>query len=190
MDTYADPYDALRTPAYPPDASLLVPEELLIPEEEAPLANRCKRFAARLLDVVLLVVAFLPGLLLMTTAETTAAGDAEGLAIGLGALLMGGGALGLLGYQIALLSREGQTVGKRALNLRVVDHRDGSNPGFARAVLVREVLTAALGAVPFFSFADALFIFGAERRCIHDHFAATKVVDETPAAVLSDAALI
>ena len=173
MDSYTTTYDTPRSTAF----ELAPRVSALISEETAPLAHPVKRLGARLLDIVLMLVSFLPGLLLISTAETTAQG-AEDLAVALGVLLMLGGALGMVAYQALLLGREGQTVGKRALNLRVVDHNDGSNPGFARAVVVREMLTAILNLFPFFGLADAAFILGAERRCIHDHLASTSVVDE------------
>jgi uncharacterized RDD family membrane protein YckC len=53
-----------------------------------------------------------------------------------------------------------------------------------RAVLLRLILPAIIGFIPIlggflglaFWLADVLFIFGKERRCIHDFIAGTKVV--------------
>ena len=42
--------------------------------------------------------------------------------------------------QATLLSLFGQTLGKMALGLRIVDNEDQSNPGFVRAVLVRNLV--------------------------------------------------
>ncbi len=49
-----------------------------------------------------------------------------------------------------------------------------------RLVFLRYGGPGLIGQIPFlgslFSLLDALFIFSEERRCIHDHFADTKVV--------------
>ncbi len=42
---------------------------------------------------------------------------------------------------------------------------------------LRTILNMALRQVPFYFVVDALFIFGEEQRCIHDHLAGTKVVE-------------
>ncbi len=80
-------------------------------------------------------------------------------------------------YQLSLLSREGQTLGKRAMNIRIVMYNDGSNPGFGRAVGLRVIVNGLLANIPFYAFVDILFTFGAERRCLHDYIAGTKVVE-------------
>ncbi|HLT48580.1 MAG TPA: RDD family protein [Rubricoccaceae bacterium] len=163
------------------------PYEPLLPAETAPLADPLKRLGARLLDSLLGVLAVMPGLLLMLSGE-----DSPLFAVGI--LAMIAGFFGFIAYQLVLLAREGQTVGKRALGLRIVDYDDESNPGFARVFLARELLVAVIASVPFlgalFVLADVLAIFGEERRCLHDHFARTKVVDETSVAVTAGAGLL
>jgi uncharacterized RDD family membrane protein YckC len=89
--------------------------------------------------------------------------------------------LGLLAIvQIILLANRGQTFGKKMMKIRVVRFADGGNPGFLSAVVLRLFVPGLISAVPcagsLFSLADVLFIFGTERRCIHDHIAGTKVV--------------
>jgi uncharacterized RDD family membrane protein YckC len=60
--------------------------------------------------------------------------------------------------------------------MKIVRH-DGSNPGFLQAVVMRNWLRVLLNMVPFFALADALFIFGANKRCLHDLLAGTYVID-------------
>jgi uncharacterized RDD family membrane protein YckC len=78
--------------------------------------------------------------------------------------------------QVYFLSREGQTLGKKALRIRIVRYDDGGNPGFVKAVVLRIFVNGFLGIIPLYGLADVLFIFGAEKRCIHDYIAGTKVV--------------
>lgn len=98
------------------------------------------------------------------------------------------GILSLFVYQVYILSTRGQTIGKRILKIRIVRYANGTNPGFVRVVLLRLILPVIicfiLGLIPIlggflslaFWLADVLFIFGKERRCIHDFIAGTKVV--------------
>ncbi len=83
--------------------------------------------------------------------------------------------------QCLLLAVRGQTLGKMALGVRIVRRTDGSNPGFWRTVLVRNVVPSLIGLLPFFgplfSLIDLLSIFGEERRCLHDYLAGTRVVE-------------
>jgi uncharacterized RDD family membrane protein YckC len=51
-------------------------------------------------------------------------------------------------------------------------------------VLIRGIVNWIIGAVPMFgglySIADVLFIFGKDRRCLHDLLAGTRVVQGQP----------
>lgn len=78
--------------------------------------------------------------------------------------------------QAILLTTDGQTVGKKALNIRIVKVATGRNGGFVPNVLLRTVLNGLLGLIPIYSIVDILFIFRADRRCIHDLIAGTVVV--------------
>jgi uncharacterized RDD family membrane protein YckC len=83
--------------------------------------------------------------------------------------------------QIILLSLRGQTLGKMALGIRIVRYRDGENPGFVRAVAIRNLVTFLISCIPLigqvFLLIDILTIFGNEHRCLHDLMADTKVVE-------------
>jgi uncharacterized RDD family membrane protein YckC len=100
--------------------------------------------------------------------------------------------IGWVVWQIVLLYRFGQTVGKKALGIRVV-RMDGSRVSFARFFFLRGgVLLAvrllvggiALGigldhgnlVGALITLVDSLMIFGGERRCLHDYIADTQVV--------------
>jgi uncharacterized RDD family membrane protein YckC len=88
--------------------------------------------------------------------------------------------LAFVAAQMILLSLRGQTLGKMAMGVRIVDCDTEDNPGFFRAVVLRSIVPGLISAFPclgtLFALANTLFIFGEERRCIHDLFAGTKVV--------------
>ena len=75
-----------------------------------------------------------PGVVIMFSA---AGPKDEDMMILIGLVVLFMGLVLLLATQINLLTRDGQTVGKRAVGSRIVSREDGSNPGFIRAVLLR-----------------------------------------------------
>jgi uncharacterized RDD family membrane protein YckC len=106
-----------------------------------------------------------------------------------GRLLIGLAVLGLATFalqlvQIYLVSTRGQTLGKRFLGIRIVRASDGSNPGFARAWLLRALVPGIIGMLPtigsVFTIVNYGFIFRADRRCLHDLLADTRVVKVNP----------
>jgi len=153
------------------------------PVADAELAERGERLGARVVDNVISMAVFIPGLVvaLALTLREGATADADLLptpvlgAIGVGFIAF----LGVTAYQWYLITTRGQTIGKRIFKLRVVKV-DDRPVGFVDGVILREWVVTALQAVPLLGMAaslvDALMIFGAERRCLHDLIATTKVV--------------
>jgi uncharacterized RDD family membrane protein YckC len=86
----------------------------------------------------------------------------------------------LVVVQCALLSLRGQSIGKLLLGLRIVRSQTGAPAGFLHAFLLRGALPWLVTQVPIagrlFWLVDVCFIFGEERRCLHDYIASTKVV--------------
>lgn len=78
--------------------------------------------------------------------------------------------------QACLISFKGRTIGKYCVISRIVT-ASGRRPGFFRGVVLRVGLGGLLGLIPFFGLADALWIFGHQRRCLHDLIAGTYVID-------------
>lgn len=76
-------------------------------------------------------------------------------------------------YQIVLLTKDGQTVGKKARGIRIVRMQTGANGGFVTNVLLRLIVNGLLGLIPLYGLVDILFIFRSDRRCIHDMIAGT-----------------
>lgn len=144
------------------------------------MATAGSRLAATSIDGLLMLPIIIPcfrlATLLPPPGEAPRSTGREAVVWGVVALLY---FLAVSAYQFVLLSKRGQTVGKRAMNIRIVK-LDGSRPGFLHAVLLRIIVNGLPGAIPhvgrLFALIDILFIFRADRRCIHDIIAGTRVV--------------
>ena len=83
--------------------------------------------------------------------------------------------------QCALLSMRAQSVGKLLVGTRIVSHQDGIRVGFGRAFFLRGTIPWIIEQIPLFGrlfwVIDVSFIFGADRRCLHDYIAGTRVVN-------------
>ncbi|HEV7672510.1 MAG TPA: RDD family protein [Thermoanaerobaculia bacterium] len=148
------------------------------------LASIGRRFGALFLDglilgiplfVLAMVVTF--GLLIPTGMMKPGSNDGlfAGAQLFLQLLLMGFGFVaGFLYYGIQI-ARSGQTIGKRIIGLKVVSP-DGSDvrPGQA---WTRALVQQAFGFLSCLGIINYLTAFGAERTCIHDMAAKTRVVD-------------
>ena len=177
-------------PAATADFAAAFTPRTAVTTEPGALATRGDRFLAQLLDNVIGLACILPGALMIAFAAVRAGfnyklgGGIEGLAtvagVGAGLSVLSFAALTLFSVQLWMLVTRGQTIGKRVLGVRIVTIDDGSNPGFIKIFLLRLILPALLGAVPylgiFFTLTDYFFIFRDDRRCIHDLLAGTKVV--------------
>ncbi len=150
-------------------------------------ATRGARFLAKLVDkaiagIPLMFVAqnalgSLPFEQLMETGIPDEQKIAMMLPIVIHAYLLGGAVLlAVFIVQAVFLTRDGQTLGKKALGIRIVLQDTGKNGGFVTNVLLRTLLNGLLNAVPLYALLDALFIFRDDRRCIHDLIASTVVV--------------
>ncbi|PIT20664.1 RDD family protein [Snodgrassella communis] len=91
-------------------------------------------------------------------------------------------------WQISWMTKYGQSIGKRMLNIRVI-RTNGDNPGFIRNVILREIvyqlivviigtLTLGIGYFVFMLFPAMLFINKWQRRTLQDFLADTIVVKD------------
>ena len=128
-------------------------------------AERWRRLAAWLIDLPLSPATFVAGML---------SADMGGPALATLALLV----LGVVGvpYQVALLRREAQTVGKFLLRIRIVDEETGVKGTVYSNVVLRYFVNWLLIMIPPYLVIDHAFIFAKNRRCVHDYLAGTKVV--------------
>jgi len=83
-------------------------------------------------------------------------------------------------WNLVILSRYGQTFGKRILGIQI-RRQDGGAPTFGTMVGMRVLLVGVICMIPLlgaiFALVDILFIFREDRNCIHDMLAKTMVVD-------------
>ena len=167
--------------------------------DEMALASPGKRIAAYLINGLIGSVAYIPmiwGAMSMSGSYAAAmdpenpvqvepSGFALGM-IGLGSVLI----LAYLVFQAVLMSKTGQSLGKRIMKIKVVNE-DGDNPGFAGTVAMREIVPnlvlTVVGMIPFLGIIAQLgfwiaclvmlFLVDRDRRTLQDMIAKTYVVD-------------
>ena len=143
--------------------------EMASEEPASELASPWSRLAAVIIDgLIYLAVAIVAGIIGFVVGELA------------GAILLALlSALVLLIVQFVLLGSRGQTIGKIAMKVRIVDSVTGAHPGWARIILLRTVVNGILIGIPFVGYAyflvDSLFIFREDHRTIHDMIASTRV---------------
>jgi uncharacterized RDD family membrane protein YckC len=145
--------------------------------DSLPLAGRGRRLVATLIDAVLV-----PALTLLAVMVTDVMEDAEDyvdiLWIVHVFLLAVASYLALNGY---LLWSRGQTIGKAIMGIAIVSHATGDPAPLWKLVCVRALafpvlyllVVPPLTVLPLI---DLAFIFGKQRRCLHDRLAGTSVV--------------
>lgn len=149
-------------------------------EETLVLAGPGQRIGARLLDSLPIFVIGIVAALIMPAFRNNAE---------LGMLVFIALVLAYLVYQVVLMTKYGQTFGKKMLGIRVVN-ANGDNPGFVKYVLVREfgynLIVSILGMIPILGglisigalIANIVLLFMVERdrRVLWDLLADTYVV--------------
>jgi uncharacterized RDD family membrane protein YckC len=128
------------------------------------LASIGSRIVAKLIDAAAVMAATLLGLYL---------GGSDGE---LAVRLLVTGLVLIIVVQAYLLTRYGQTIGKKCVGIKIVKNRDSSKGGFTSNFPIRSVVNYLIGILPFYSIIDCLFIFSIDYRCLHDRLAGTKVV--------------
>lgn len=135
------------------------------------------RFLARLVDGLLALCLIVPWMILLFAIDVLTVEDLKNKFFA--RLMIMPAALPLSIYQWMLISRTGQTIGKKWMRIRVVK-LDGSPVSFGDGVATREWVTQALNFIPcvgpLVNLVGYLMIFGEGRRCLHDRIAGTKVI--------------
>lgn len=82
-------------------------------------------------------------------------------------------------WNLVLLSRHGQTFGKKILGIQI-RREDGGEATFGTMVGMRLLLNGLICVIPIlgaiYALVDVLYIFREDRRCLHDQLAKTMVV--------------
>ena len=148
---------------------------------EVDLASPWQRIGARLLDIVIFAAIFMVFFFVIAIFIKDSM-----MVIGLSLLFVF--AFGI--YQMVIMSRDGQTIGKKALNIRVITE-NGNNPGFVKYCLVREfgysfiftligmvskTLGDSLGIVATIVCVVMLFLEDRNRQTLQDLLAKTLVI--------------
>lgn len=163
-------------PYAPPRADV---RDVIDPQVALQHADRGVRLAAAILDAIILGVMvygpLLAGLIVSGGPggfeggfDETIVGPAVAVAVCAGFIVWSA-------LTIRFVSRNGQSIGKRLLGIKVV-RADGSRASLGRIFWLRNVVNGLFSIVPFYSIVDWLFIFGESRQCLHDKLADTIVV--------------
>lgn len=155
--------------------------------DDARLCGHCLEVAAPIADPGLRLGAYVVNQLsysvpaVVLVALGSALPTEHGLLVGFGLAVLWSVCLTLV--NLRLLWRDGQSVGKRWLGVRIL-RDDGTRATLTRLLGMRWFVPGALGMVPavgwIFSLANVLFVFSTSRRCLHDRIADTIVVEVPP----------
>lgn len=170
---------AMQTPAYNPYAAPDDPIDSDVPftnpnDDLVILASRMSRLGAALLDGIFgAVVVMIVGVIAGVSIKSLRVDPSNFVWALLPAILM------VAAVQLYFLTK-GQSVGKRLVGIRIVDVHTNHVPSLGRLIGLRWLLIGVLQNIPyigsFLGLANILFIFGRERRCLHDYLASTKVI--------------
>jgi uncharacterized RDD family membrane protein YckC len=187
----------MTNPYAPPRAFV---RDIADPSSLADPADRETRLGASFLDGVIFM-AMVPAPVVFAAMKGGSGLDSMVAAIVVGLPLAVVGFIVWCGLTIMYMWRNGQSIGKKLLDIKVV-LTDGSPVSIWRIIWLRNVVnvyalfsivplywfsgriiwlltfvTALNSIVPLYWFVDALFIFGESRQCLHDKIAGTIVVD-------------
>ncbi len=166
----------MTNPYAPPRA---IVRDIADPSALATPADRGTRLGAAILDsIIFMGMVYMPVLLgaLVGGATAAAAGSTSS-----NPMMAVGGAAAVIGFAvwcwltIKYMGRNGQSIAKKLLNIKVV-RTDGSPASLGRLIWLRNVLNGLISIVPLYGIIDALFIFGESRQCLHDRIAGTIVL--------------
>lgn len=169
-------------PYAPPQADILPPVD---PSKNERLATPWRRLGASILDTLILLAINLP--LMWFTGYFSRAIEmaSQGKSTAIGAEQVAWAVAGLVIFVMVNWNHLalGETIGKRALGLRIV-RKNGEAVDRNHIILRRMVPLQIVALIPYVGtllvFIDSLLIFRAARNTIHDDIAGTKVVDLRP----------
>jgi len=147
------------------------------------LAGRGQRFLAAMVDGIIALVVMIPVMMVLGVFSYSMKGLQPPFFLMLSATSIG--FVVFVAIHATLLSRYGQTIGKKALGIRIAD-MEGNKPPLGTILFKRYLPVSFIGLIPivgqFLPLIDALFIFRGDRRCLHDLIAGTQVLRMQEAA--------
>lgn len=145
----------------------------------AELAGRGERLGASILDSLIAGVLVAAPLFIGMDWNAMAAGNWYGAFGAVGGILAGIGSLVYIVVTTYLVQKNGQTMAKKIVGIKVV-RSDRSRASLGRIFWLRNVVNLIPSVIPYvgniYGLVDALFIFGDSRQCVHDKIADTIVV--------------
>ncbi len=162
-----------------PYQSPLTASETPLPTTDVRLATKMNRLGAAIIDGIIGMALSLPVMFFTGYFQRAMQGG-----VGLGEMAF----VTLYGFVMFfvvhgyLLATRGQTVGKMLAKIQIVDYHSDQILPFAKLIGLRYIPVWLVSLIPYVNFLgviDILFIFGRERRCVHDYIAGTKVIDVT-----------
>ena len=145
--------------------------------ETTGLASRWSRVWASILDSLMMMAIMLPLMYFTGFFTLVSEGRQASMTYNLLVSLVSIAVFVAVNYKF--LVNDGQTIGKKVLKIKIVDLTENVPSGIA--LFKRYGLYFGLGQIPvagpFASIINILFIFTKEKRCGHDYFAGTKVIN-------------
>jgi len=141
------------------------------------LASRWQRLGGAIIDGIIGFVVALPMMFMLGIFEYTRKGASPPFQLSLISAVIGFAVFALIhGY---FLNKNGQTIGKKVLGTKIVG-MDDNRLGLQAILFKRYLPITVVSIIPvlggLLSLVDILFIFGKEKRCVHDYIAGSKVV--------------
>jgi len=162
-------------PYAPPNAAV---QDVVVADAASEAADRGTRLAAAFLDgIILMVMVYLPLIFALTMSERAADEASASAMAAVGGLVTVVGLIAWSWLTIRYVARNGQSIAKKLLNIKVV-RSDGSRASLGRIFWLRNVVNGLISIIPLYGLIDILFIFGESRQCLHDKIADTIVVKD------------
>jgi uncharacterized RDD family membrane protein YckC len=143
------------------------------------LAERSSRLGAAIVDGLIFgAMVYTP--LILGMVGSAAAADAAGqpnapiLLVGMG--LTFAAVVVWIYMTVKQMGATGQSLAKKYFNIKVV-RSDGSQASLSNLIWKRNVLNWLISIIPIYGLIEVLFIFGEDRKCLHDKIADTIVVE-------------
>ncbi len=150
---------------------------LAVADPAAMLAGRGQRFVAAMIDGVISLAIMIPVMIMLGMFQYVEKGLEPPFSLMLLSTTIGFAVFVALHYM--LLVKNGQTIGKRLLKIRIAD-LEGNKPAVGTILFKRYLPISAVGLIPVIGqilpLIDLLFIFRKDRRCVHDLIAGTQVL--------------